>query len=211
VFDLIALCEAEFLCKFWVDGYTLQSDAPTGTMLHDPADDRGSLVNSMVHQGDRDRDRAGFDHLADRRYKFSCVDHAGHPFGPNPDCDRADPDEVRAELLRVLAKAPAAAGHDPLEQVRLPLDSGRVAPTRYIADFSQHVVGLHDWQESRSFRVSSLRSETVGSSTPSGIVGAASSMSDLKLFRPSSRGVSEMKGSNLAAGAFATNAFRAEP
>jgi hypothetical protein len=46
VFDLLAVCDAEFLCKFRVDRYTLQCDAPTGTMLHDPTNYRGSLLDS---------------------------------------------------------------------------------------------------------------------------------------------------------------------
>jgi len=48
-----------------------------GATLHDTPDDRGSLVNAMVHQRDRDRERAGFDQLADRLYQFFCVGHVG--------------------------------------------------------------------------------------------------------------------------------------
>ena len=70
MFQHLAFNEAEFLSKFGGDRHPPQGDALTCATLHDTADNRGSLVNPMVHQGDRDWDRAGFDQLADRSYQL---------------------------------------------------------------------------------------------------------------------------------------------
>jgi hypothetical protein len=55
MFQRLALSEAEFRSKFRVDGHPPQGGTLPGTPLHDTANDRGRLVNPVIHQSDRDR------------------------------------------------------------------------------------------------------------------------------------------------------------